>query len=408
MDTSTYNETCSDLSSFCDFVFTDCPGVPLSNNLEHCIEARLVEAKRKTHQPVARKLVQDLDEANGLRQRINRATISTRWTDEMVRERLYEIARHNIPGPVAWMVDDTGIIKKGDKSPGVHRQYCGKAGKTENCQIVVSTHLAGWNSSQPLEANLYLPEIWAEDMPRRREAKIPDDVVFQTKHQIALAQMDRLLEAGMAAQPVLADSAYGNSWAFRNELRQRKLDYAVAIKSDTSIWRPDEGPDPPAEYSGRGRPPTRQYPGEFEPVSVKEFASELSPKQFETFTLRRGRHEPREVRAIVTRVRTAHRASVGEPPGDEQWLVVVWPPDKDEPTDYFLSNLDRRNNPKRVVELACLRWRVERDYQDMKQETGFEHYEGRGWPGFHHHLTICMAAHAFLASQRKLFPPQTA
>lgn len=408
MDTSKYNEICSDLSSFCDFVFADCPGVPLSNNLEHCVEARLVEAQRKTHQPVAKKLVQDLDEANGLRQRINRATISTRWTDEMVRERLYEVARHNIPGPVAWMVDDTGIIKKGDKSPGVQRQYCGKAGKTENCQIVVSTHVTGWNNSQPLEADLYLPKSWAEDMPRRREADIPDDVVFQTKHEIALTQIDELLEADISDRPVLADSAYGNSQDFRQQIQQRKLDYAVAVKSDTSIWRPNEGPDPPPEYSGRGRPPTREYPGEFEPVSVNEFANELAPKHFETFTLRRGRHEPREVRALVTRIRTAHGASKGEPPGDKQWLVIVWPEDDDEPTDYFLSNIDRRKNPKRVVELCCLRWRVERDYQDMKQETGFEHYEGTGWPGFHHHLTICMAAHAFLASQRKLFPPQTA
>lgn len=408
MDTSTYNEICSDLGSFSDFIFEECPGNPLTTNLEYCLEARLIEAKRKTHQPAAKKLVKDPEDASSLRQKINRATISERWTDEMVRKRLYEVAEHNIPNPVAWLIDDTGIIKKGTKSPGVARQYCGKAGKTENCQIVVSTHIAGWNCSQPLEAQLYLPECWADDIERRRKAKIPDEVVFQTKPEIALAQIDRLLEFGLSPHPVLADAAYGNSTEFRDGLSDRQLDYGVAIQSDTSIWRPGEGPDPVPEYSGQGRPPTRRYPGEYQPLSVKEFASELSPKHFETFTLRKGRHEPREVRAAVARIRTAHRASVGEPPGEEQWLVIVWPEHKDEPTDYFLSNLHRRKTPQTIVELCCLRWRVERDYQDMKQETGFEHYEGRGWPGFHHHLTICLAAHAFLASQRKLFPPQTA
>lgn len=408
MDTSTYNEICSDLGSFSDFVFEECPGKPLSKNLEHCLEARLIEAERKTHQPAAKKLVKEPEDAGALRQRINRATISERWTDETVRQRLYEVTEHNIPGPVAWLIDDTGIIKKGKKSPGVAHQYCGKAGKKENCQVVVSTHLSGWNCSQPLEADLYLPECWADDFERRREAKIPDDIGFRTKHEIAVEQVDRLLEHGLPVRPILFDAAYGNSTDFRASLRERKLDYAAAIQSDTNIWRPGEGPDPVPEYSGRGRPPTRRYPGEYQPVSVKEFARQLSPAHFETFTLRRGRHEPREVRAAVTRIRTAHNASKGEPPGEEEWLVIIWPEDKDAPTDYFLSNLHRRKSPKYIVELCCLRWRVERDYQDMKQETGFEHYEGRGWPGFHHHLTICLAAHAFLVSQRKLFPPQTA
>ncbi len=408
MDTCTYQDICSDFSAFCDFIFQDCPGVPLTNNLEHCLEARLIESQRKTHQPAAKTMVQDADKASGLRQRMNRATLSTRWTDQMVRSRIKEVAEQTIRQPVAWMVDDTGIIKKGDKSPGVQRQYCGKAGKKENCQIVVSTHVTGWNNSMPLEADLYLPEEWADNEARLKEAAIPDDVTFRTKHEIALNQIDRLLDAGMAKKPVLADSAYGNATkAFRRDLKARELEYAVAIKSNTSIWRPGEGPDPPPSYSGNGRPPTRQYPGQHQPVSVKAFAGELSDDCFTEYCLQRGRHEPKTVRAAVCRIRCAHEASKGKPPGDEEWLVIVWPEDSDEPTDYFLSNLSEDTDTQRVVELCHLRWRVERDYQDMKQETGFEHYEGRSWPGFHHHLTICMAAHAFLASQRKLFPPET-
>lgn len=365
-----------------------------------------MNSKRKTHQPLARRLAKTPEAANGLRQRMNRATLSTRWGDSTCRQRLYEVAGHNVPGPVAWMVDDTGIIKKGKKSPGVHRQYCGKAGKRENCQLVVSTHVSGWTSSQPLEADLYLPQVWADDLDRRREAQIPDDVVFRTKNQIALEQIDRLLEAGLSARPVLADAAYGNSSKFRNGLRQRKLEYVVAVQGKTAIWRPNEGPDPLPEYTGRGRPPTRQYPGEHQPVSIKEFAGELSVSRWKNFKLSRGRHEPKTIRTAVTRVRTAHKAHQGYPPGPSEWLVIIWPEGASEPTDYFLSNLGRRTRPKKVVELGCLRWRVERDYQDMKQEIGLEHHEGRSWVGLHHHLTICMAAHAFLGSQRKLFPPQ--
>ena len=179
----------------------------------------------------------------------------------------------------------------------------------------------------------------------------------------------------------------------------------MAINSDTSIWRPKQGPDPVPEFSGIGRPPSCRLPGTYHPVSVKEFALGLHRKRFKTFTLTRGRADPSKVRAAFARIRTARGAYNGKEPGQEQWLIIVWPPSESEPTDYYLSNLPKRTRPKRLLELSRLRWRVERDYQDMKQEVGLEHHEGRNWVGFHHHLTLCMAAHAFLASQRRLFPP---
>ncbi len=215
-----------------------------------------------------------------------------------------------------------------------------------------------------------------------------------------------MLEAAFPDKPVLADAAYGNSGRFRQGLRDRKLTYSVAIKPTTSIWRPNEGPDPIAEYKGSGRRSIRRLPGEFQPISVAEFARELAPSRVKTLRLTRGYQQPKKVRAAFARIRTAHGAYKGQEPGNEEWLIVIWPEDQQEPTDYFLSNLGRRMRPKRLLEITCLRWRVERDYHDMKQEVGLEHYEGRTWVGFHHHLTICMAAHAFLASQRKLFPPE--
>lgn len=347
-------------------------------------------------------------DANGLRQRINRATLSSRWVDEAPRKKLYELAKHNVVGAAAWIIDDTGIIKKGTKSPGVQRQYCGKAGKRDNCQLIVSTHVSGWTTSQPLEADLYLPQGWCDDLPRRREAQIPDEIDFQTKPEIALAQIDRLLEARLPPMPVLADAAYGNGHKFRDGLRERHLEYSVSIKPDTLIWRPHQGPDPlPEPVPGRsGRRRTLRFPGQFQPVQVKDFAAEILKGKRDRITLSRGRHETKEVVVTLTRIRTAHKADKGNPPGPEEWLIIVWNEEKNEPTDFFLSNLHRRVRPKRLVELTLLRWRIERDYQDMKQEVGLEHYEGRSWVGLHHHLTICMAAHAFLASQRKLFPPE--
>ena len=136
------------------------------------------------------------------------------------------------------------------------------------------------------------------------------------------------------------------------------------------------------------------------------FRSGLPRKRFKTFTLTKGRGQSSKVRAAFARIRTARGAYNGKEPGQEQWLIMVWPESASEPTDYYLSNLPKRTRPKRLLDVTRLRWRVERDYQDMKQEVGLEHHEGRSWVGFGHHLTLCMAAHAFLTSQRRLFPPQ--
>lgn len=408
MDISNFTSSCADLESFCDFVFSDCSGKPLRANLGACVEARLSTAKRKTHQPAGIQLAATPEQACGLRQKLNRTTLSTRWSDDQARLRLLEVARQHVGRPVALIIDDTGFIKKGNKSPGVQRQYCGKAGKRENCQLVVSTHLSGWNCSQPLQAELYLPEVWINDLERRREAGIPDEMEFRTKPQIALEQVDWILAAGLPPQIILADAGYGNSGPFREGLRERNLEYVVAIQPSTSVWRPGQGPDPlPETNPSSGRRQTRRYPGTFEPVSVRALADELDARHFKMYRLRRGRHQTREVRAAAIRLHTAPKAYHGCEPGPEEWLIVIWPPGKPEPTDFFLSNMGRRVRPKRVIELGCLRWRVERDYQDMKQDVGMEHYEGRTWVGWNHHLTICMAAFAFLAIQRKLFPPET-
>lgn len=406
MNRDTFEEIRGELSGFAEFLFAGLVTSPTKRNLTNCLEARLVDARRKTHQPAGTVLARRPGDADGLRQRMNRATLGG-WDDDEVRQRLCEVAAEAIPSPVAWVVDDTGVEKKGCKSPGVGRQYCGAAGKVTNCQLYVSTHLAGYNASLPLEMEVYLPKDWCTDSVRRAEAGIPEDVVFRGKPEIALEQIDRLIEAKVPRGVVLADAAYGNSGKFRQGLAERGLEYSVCIKRDTSVWRPGEGLDAvPPRRNGPGRPPSRQLPGKHNPVSVQELAAELPLKAYRRVRLWRGRHEATEMRVARLRVRTARGAVFGHAPGDEQWLLIEWPSGEPEPSHYYLSNLPHRARMQRLAEISKLRWRIERDYQDLKQEVGLSHYEGRRWYGLRHHLTICMAALTFLAIQRRLFPPE--
>lgn len=405
MDDATLSDVRNDLQKFGDFLFGGIGYRPGRENLTMCLEARLVETRRKTHQPAGAALAGSAAEADALRQRMNRATLGD-WSDADVRRRLLEVATRAMSQPLAWIIDDTGFEKKGTKSPGVQRQYTGTAGKVTNCQVVVSTHLASWTASLPLEMDVYLPQSWCDDADRRREAGIPDDVVFRTKPQIALDQIEHLAEATGLKLPVLGDAGYGHGHYLRDELRDRGMTYVVAVMSDAVVWRPGEGPDEPQpETASKGRRKTLAYPGRFAPVSVKALALELPRSRYRSVKLRRGRRAVTCTRFACLRVRTAHRAEQGVPPGPEEWLLIEWPDGASEPTHYFFSNLPPETPPRHLAELAKLRWRVERDYQDLKQEIGLDHYEGRRWRGLNHHLTICVAAFAFLAIQRRLFPP---
>jgi SRSO17 transposase len=405
MDASTVERICSDLTTFSAFVFDGCGGRPMMSNLELCVHARLVQAERKTHQPAGRYLAKEAAEADSLRQRMNRATLGS-WSCADVHDKLYRLAPHLVPEAFAWIIDDTGFEKKGNKSPGVGRQYSGAVGKVSNCQTVVSTHLAGWTGSLPLEMDLFVPRKWIDDPERCREAGMPSDLVFRSKMEIALSQLDRMLDGELSRGIVLADLGYGKSGPFRQGLRDRGLEYVVGIPENTTVWRPNEGPLPPAPYTGTGRPQTGYQVSEQKPVSVYDLAFELSDEAWHHIELERGRHSPTSTRFACIRVRTSHNAYKGARPGDEEWLVIEWSDVDESPSHYYLSNLGSSTEQQVLAEVAKLRWRVERDYQDLKQEAGLTHYEGRRWHGFHHHLTICMAAMAFLASQRELFPPQ--
>ena len=327
------------------------------------------------------------------------------WSDEKVLAKICEqvlpaIERH---GPVeAWILDDTGFPKKGTHSVGVARQYCGQLGKQDNCQAAVSLSIANRHASLPVRYRLYLPEEWARDAARRRKAGVPAEIAFKTKPEIALDQIRWACEAGLPRGVVLLDAGYGNHTGLRVEISKLGLTYAAGILSNTSVWMPGSEPLPPKRWSGRGRPPTRtRRDAKHKPVSVKELAFGLPTRAWRTIGWREGSAERLSSRFARLRVRAAHRGERH----DEEWLLIEWPKDAQEPTKYWLSTLDQDVTFERLVDLAKLRWRIERDYLELKQELGLGHYEGRGWRGFHHHATLCIAAYGFLISERETIPP---
>lgn len=332
-----------------------------------------------------------------------------RWSDERVLAKvremvLPEIERH---GPIeAWIIDDTGLPKKGRHSVGVARQYCGQLGKEDNCQVAVSLSIANEHASLPVAYRLYLPQEWAEDRDRLRKAGVPEDIGFQTKHEIALEQLRWACAAGLPRGVALLDAGYGNNSNLRADITTLGLPYVAGILSNTTVWAEGAGPLSPKRWSGRGRPPKRlRRDAKHWPVSVKDLALSLPKSAWRTIEWREGSAEILSSRFARVRVRAARRDERRHQTRPEEWLLIEWPKGEDEPTKYFLSTLPEDITFHRLIHFTKLRWRIERDYQDLKQEVGLGHFEGRGWRGFHHHATLCIAAYGFLISERETIPP---
>ena len=331
------------------------------------------------------------------------------WSDEAVlgsvREQVLATMKQN--GPVAaWIVDDTGFLKKGTHSVGVARQYCGQVGKQDNCRVAVSLSVATHHASLPIAWRLYLPESWASDRERRKASHVPPEISFQTKAAIALAQIRQAVEQGVPPAPVLADSAYGNETRFREGITELELQYAVGVHENMTVWQPGEVPRPKKRRKGRGRPPTRLHrDAEHQPVSVKELAFSLPDHAWKIVTWREGTRQKLKSRFAAVRVRPAHRDQKRSEPYPEEWLLLEWPSGETEPAKYWLSTLSAQTRLTALVRLAKHRWIIERDYEELKQELGLGHYEGRRWRGFHHHATLCIAAYGFLVIERTRFSP---
>jgi len=331
------------------------------------------------------------------------------WSDETVLGKIRELTLPLLEkhGPVeAWIIDDTGFPKKGKHSVGVARQYCGQAGKQDNCQTAVSLSIANRHGSLPIAYRLYLPKDWAEDAERRRRAGVPLDVKFRTKPEIALEQIAKACENGVPSGVVLMDAGYGVNTALREGVTALGLSYVAGIQPQTSVWKEGEGPLPPKSFSGNGRPPKlMRRDEEHQPVSVKGLALSLTEADWQTIAWREGACETLSSRFARMRVRPAHRDNELTAARPEEWLLIEWAEGEAEPAKYWLSTLPQDIDFASLADTAKLRWRIERDYLDLKQEIGIGHYEGRGWRGFHHHATLCIAAYAFLISERETIPP---
>jgi SRSO17 transposase len=253
---------------------------------------------------------------------------------------------------------------------------------------------------------LYLPEIWTKDQKRRRETGVPEAMSFATKPAIALGQIRPARADGVPAAPVLADAAYGDDTQFREAITALGFEYVVGLREPTTVWRPGAAPLPAKQRKKMGRPPKLlRRDQQHQPVSVKQVALSLPAKDWRTISWREGTKQPLRSRFARLRVRPAHRDYWRSEPRAEEWLLIEWPREEHEPTKYWLSTLPADTKLNALVKLAKHRWIIERDYQELKQELGLGHYEGRGWRGFHHHATLCTAAYGFLVAERSLFSP---
>jgi SRSO17 transposase len=367
----------------------------------------LLPGERKSVEPMAARLAPD--NVRQMHQSLHHVVADSPWNDELllsrVRQSVLPAMQKN--GEIeAWVVDDTGFAKKGTHSVGVARQYCGQLGKQDNCRIAVSLSIATATSSLPIAWRLYLPEIWTKDRQRRKKTGIPSDVGFETKPQIALKQIRKAVEDGIPTAPVLADAAYGNDSHFRTTITELGLTYMMGVQSSTTVWRPGEAPLEKKPWKGKGRPTTLlRRDKNHQPVSAKQLALSLPPEAWHNISWREGSLAKLRSRFAAVRVRPAHRDTWKSEPHPEEWLLIEWPESDAEPTKYWLSTLPENLPLNQLVYWAKHRWIIERDYQELKQELGLGHYEGRGWRGFHHHATLCIAAYGFLVAERNRFSP---
>jgi SRSO17 transposase len=300
----------------------------------------------------------------------------------------------------AWVIDDTGIPKDGKHSPGVKRQYSGTLGKIGNCQIAVSVHAVGSAGTVPLDWALYLPREWCEDLERRRKAKIPDEVEFQTKLELAAGLIERAAGWEIPQAPVLGDEAYGKDAELRARLDGAGIEYVLSVNADARIHDRDTVFSVAERRPGRGRPPSALV-ADRKPCQLSALAASLDPKTYQTFAYRTRDGQEVRSRFAMLRVIATRPIEQGRYPPREEWLIIEWPDDAQAPSDYWISNLPADTPPERLAHLARLRWMIELDYRQLKGELGLDHYEGRSYLGFHHHCAIVTAAHGFLTLERQ-------
>ncbi|BAU32292.1 IS701 family transposase [Microcella alkaliphila] len=374
------------------------------------LQGLMLEGRRKSMQPMGDRLGIDY-------QQLQQFVSSSPWPVEPVR-RLLARKAVSVIGPEAWVVDDTGFVKDGPASPGVARQYSGTLGKIGNVQIGVSIHAVTDQASCPLDWRLFLPEAWddtcsdtnehaAQVAARRIKAQIPDTLRHRPKWELALEMIDEAATWGLTPPVMVGDAGYGEIGYFRTGLTEREIPYVVQVKSSTSLHDADARFEMPAPTGKKGRPfSIASY--QTAPVQAKTYAQGLPADAFENASWRQGSKGTMTSRFAASRVRPANRNLPKNPDGSlpDCWLLVEWPDDAAEPTDYRLSTLPEDTPIAELVRLGKIRWRIEHDYRELKHGLGLDHFEGRTFPGWHHHVTLVTAAHLFITLQRLTADPK--
>jgi SRSO17 transposase len=355
----------------------------------------LSDGERKSVEPIAARACANVHEVDATHQRLLHFLTDSPWSDRDVRQTAarYGVGVMASREPVeSWILDDTGFLKQGTHSVGVQHQYTGSAGKVTNCQVGVSLSVTTRTEHLPIDFELYLPQCWMGDDARRREARIPADLVFKTKPQLGLDMVRRAVDAGIAPGVVLGDSAYGTSSDFRLELRRLQLDYSLAVAPQTKVFEI-------GDVVNRGGAA----------ISVRELALKLKAKgKFRRCTWREGTKGTLSARFAMRRVSPCREESRELPEREPVWLLIEWRDGEDAPANYFFSSLPKNIRRKELVRLTMQRWRTERVYEDLKGELGLDHFEGRRFPGWHHHISVALCCYAFVVAERnRIFPLST-
>jgi len=353
------------------------------------------QGARKSLWPMAERLGGEADY-----DRLQQFLADSPWDPALV---VRAVARRVVPviDVQAWVLDDTGFVKDGKRSPGVKRQYSGTLGKIGNCQLGVSLHAVGSKGTVPLGWALYLPEEWCGDAERREKAKIPPEVEFATKPEQGVDLVEQAARWGLEVCPVLGDEAYGDNTVLRERLDRAGRPYVLAVGAETAVYAPETQFLVPERTSSKGRPPIKAR-ADRAPEAIKDLIARLGQDSAQSVTFRDGPDgEPITSQFILVRVRAAHEIPGQHDAPREEWLIAEWPDGHDQPLDYWISNLPADTPPERLARLARMRWKIELDYRELKGQLGLDHYEGRSWLGWYHHTALVTAAHGFLTLERQ-------
>jgi SRSO17 transposase len=364
---------------------------------EGYLRGLLMDGERKSIEPMASRMLDGNVQA--LQQFVNQSP----WSSEKVRASLARKMEQEFVPEAYWIIDDVSFPKQGEHSVGVARQYCGALGKTANCQVAVTLDLGTEESSTPLDWALYLPEKWVQDPVRRKEAGVPEEITFKTKPELALGLIDEVKAWGLQDRLVLTDSGYGDVYEFRQGLRNRGLNYVLQVSGGLMAWTEDPHPAEPPMKRGGKIPRKRFYANDFPPPrSLGQIAKDLPSQSWKKVTWREGTQGPlssRFARVIVWMANGLVQGKTMEEPSEE--LLIEWPEGDKEPWKFWLSSLPpHRTSFRGLVRKAKGRFRIEQDYEEMKGELGLDHFEGRSWQGWHHHVTLVTLAYAFLTLEK--------